>query len=214
MKTILTISIFILSFVACETRQQKDVIARSPKSKLIKAFEINESYNQIDQSTNDTLQENLNPIRENFKKINSIKNDNWSSITTKFLEGTTEGGEVKYYRWNNNLDKIVTKEYGETFQILTEYYLLNGQLSFVFEKGLKYNRSIWKNRADKDDEEVFDIKKSEIEENRTYFENGKIIFQITKNGNALLFTEEYLKRSKTEILNNFNSLIKTEKAKE
>lgn len=47
---------------------------------------------------------------------------------------STEGGEAKYYYQKNKLEKIITRIFGESGQILTEYYLLNGQLSFVYEK--------------------------------------------------------------------------------
>lgn len=93
---------------------------------------LKETFNEEDLPANDYLTDRLKPIRENFKRINSITN--WTSIDTEELSESTEGGEAKFYYQNGQLEKIVTRHYGETFQLLTEYYLLNGQLSFVFEK--------------------------------------------------------------------------------
>ena len=116
-----------------------------------------------DSTTNESLSDRLMPIKENFKRINTITN--WTAIDTKSLWESLEGGEIKYYYQNENLEKIITKHYGEMFQQLTEYYILNGQLSFVYTKHYKYY-------------ETFGLENAQIFENRSYFENGKLIYQI------------------------------------
>ena len=73
------------------------------------------------------MTERFKQIRANFKRINSIAN--WTNIDTKELWETTEGGEAKYYYQNGQLEKIVTLQFGETLQQLTEYYLMNGQIT-------------------------------------------------------------------------------------
>ncbi len=214
MKELLIITLIIFSLVDCESTGQKANIRQeyaekgSPNKKEKDSFLIKESFNQVDKPTNEYLIERLKPIRENFKRINSIQMNDWSSVVTQYLEGTNEGGEVTYYHWNNELDKIVTKEYGETFQVLTEYYLMNGKLSFVYQKVLKYNRSIWKQKPEQDDKEVFDIAKSEIEETRSYFENGKLINQISSEDCGSPFSEEYLQEQQKEFIYNFNRVLK------
>ena len=118
----------------------------------------------------------LMPIKENFKRINSIAN--WTSIDAKGLWESIEGGEIKYYYQNDILEKIVTRHYGEMFQRLTEYYSLNGQLSFVYVKHYRYYKT-------------FDFENSEIFEHRSYFENGVMIHHISDQSEASPFSDYY-----------------------
>jgi hypothetical protein len=143
------------------------------------------------------------PVKENFKRINSIAV--WTKVVKKDLEASAEGGEAAFYYLNEKLEKITTRHYGETFQKLTEYYLLNGALSFVFEKTMKYNRPFYYDTAAmiaNNDNQVFDIKKSELDEIRSYFANGKLIQQF--NSTAGLPAEQ------KRILNEFADLRKME----
>lgn len=218
MKKEIYILIIFISF-GCQTRGQKAEKKRDKtqleetKNKSKDSFLLKETFNQVDNPTNEFLTEKLKPIRENFKRINSISRDNWSSIVTQELEGTNEGGEVTYYHWNNLLDKIVTKEYGETFQVLTEYYLLKGKLSFVYQKALKYNRPIYHDSIgmkEMNDNKTFNIDKSDIEETRNYFENGKLINQINNQDCGSPFSVEYLLEQQKEFIYNFNRVSKQE----
>jgi len=167
------------------------------------------SYKQNDIPVNEYLAERLKPIRQNFKDINSITN--WTSIDTQNLWLTTEGGKAKFYYENENLTKIITRQYGETFQKLTEYYLLNGKLSFVFEKSYKYNRPIYYDSTEmkeNNDKETFDFEKSEIQEDRSYFEEGKLIRKIESGDCGAPFASEYLLAEQKRIKDNFEKLIK------
>ena len=115
------LGLILISFTSCETKSQIDNKNFDKKTNVIKdSFKIAVSNNQIDNPVNEYLTEILKPIIENFKRLNSIDNGNWSSLVTKELDGTNECGEVTYYHWNNEFDKIVAKEYGESFQVLTE----------------------------------------------------------------------------------------------
>ena len=62
--------------------------------------------NLQDSTVSKSLSDKLNLIRENFKRINSTTN--WTSIVTKSLWESPEGGEIKYYYQNDQLEKIVT----------------------------------------------------------------------------------------------------------
>ncbi len=159
------LGVILFSLTSCETKTQTED-KKSTKIKVSKTSKlIPESKNQTDIPVNDTLTTILKPIRENFRRLNSIEYGNWSSVFTKEMEGTTEGCEVTFYHWNADLDKIVTKEYSETFQVLTEYYFLNGNISFVLQKTLNYNRPIYQNNAKMEeinDNEAFDLSKSKI----------------------------------------------------
>lgn len=122
----------------------------------------------------------LKPIKENFKRINSITK--WDKIERKdVFDKSSEGGEVSYYYSDNKLEKIVAIYYGESGKYISEYYLLDDTLSFVFEQEHRYNRPIyWTPETAKEngDSEAFDLKKSQISEIRSYFEKGKIIYQL------------------------------------
>jgi len=125
----------------------------------------------------------LKPIKENFKRINSITK--WEKIERKdVFDKSSEGGEVSYYYSDNGLGKIIVIYYGESGKYISEYYLLDNTLSFVFEQEHRYNRPIyWTPETAKKngDSEAFDLKKSQISEIRSYFENGKIIYQLPEN---------------------------------
>jgi hypothetical protein len=177
-------------------------------------IELKETFNQENIPVNDYLTERLKPIRANFARINLITD--WTSINKKDLRETTEGGEGVYYYLNKRLEKIVIREYGEMFQQLTEYYLIDNHLSFVFEKSYKYNRPIYydtKMMKENNDTEAFDFEKSEIIEDRSYFENGKLIHQLNNQDCGSQFADDYLLEEQQRILANFEQLMKLEKEK-
>ena len=134
----------ITTFISCRTKikavnpTQRDVL--SSKSVPLICDSIKESFSQIDILGNEYLTERLKPIRNNFKRITSI--NKWSSVITKDIWESIEGGEAKFYYSGGKLEKMTTRHFGETFQLLTEYYLLDGKLSFAFEKEYRYNRPV------------------------------------------------------------------------
>jgi hypothetical protein len=171
--------------------------------------ELKETFNQEDLPVNEYLTERLKPIRANFKRINSITN--WTTIKTKDIWETTEGGEAKFYYLNGQLEKITTRHFGETFQLLTEYYLLKGELSFVFAKSYKYNRPMYYDSThmkENNDTEAFDFEKSEIVEDRSYFENGKLLDQLNNQDCGSPFADDYLLEEQKRIKADFDKLIK------
>ncbi|MEO6254797.1 MAG: hypothetical protein ABIO79_15915 [Ferruginibacter sp.] len=96
----------------------------------------------------------------------------------------------------------MTRHYGETFQQLTEYYLLKGQLSFVFEKSYKYNRPIYYDSAS----QAFDFEKFEIIEDRSYFENRKLIHQVNNQDCGSPFADNYLLEEQKRLNPDFDKL--------
>ena len=150
------------------------------------------------------MTERLKPIRANFKRINSISE--WEAIYKKDLLESTEGGEAKFYYSHEQLEKITTRHFGETLQQLREYYLLNGQLSFVFEKSYNYNRPIYYDTTtmkENNDREAFDFEKSEIIEDRSYFEKGKLLHQINNQDCGSPFADDYLLGEQKRIKSDF-----------
>ena len=172
-------------------------------------IELKKTFNQEDLSVNKYLTERLNPIRANFKRINSIAN--WTTIKIKDIWETTEGGEAKFYYLKGQLEKISTRHFGETFQLLTEYYLLTGKLSFVFAKSYKYNRPMYYDSThmkENNDTEAFDFEKSEIIECRSYFENRKLLHQLCNQDCGSPFADDYLLEEQKRIISDFEKLIK------
>lgn len=171
------------------------------------------SFRQEDTAYNEYLAAKLKPIRENFNRINSISI--WTSVDKKELEETTEGGEATFYYSNGILEKIVTRHFGESFQQLTEYYLLNGQLSFVFEKSYKYNRPIYydsNSMRENNDTQSFDFDKSEIIEDRSYFDKGKLIHQVNNQDCGSPFANDYLLTQQKRISADFDKLKQIKKS--
>ena len=215
------LSFSILLFLGCGVNNNNPVTTDSSTKSTSKTdslqrdtFQLRETFNQEDLPVNEYLTEELIPIRANFKRINSISD--WTNIKTKDIWETTEGGEAKFYYLNGQLEKITTQHFGETFQKLIEYYLLNGQLSFVFEKSYKYNRPIYHDSAamkEMNDTETFDIEKSEIIEDRSYFDHGKLIHQISSRNSGSSFGDSYLLEEQKRIQTDFAKLIKLDRIK-
>jgi hypothetical protein len=171
---------------------------------------LQETFKEEDVIVNEYLTSELRLIRVNFKRINSIAK--WSKIDKIDIWESTEGGQATYYYSENKLEKIVVRHFGETFQHLAEYYLLYGELSFVFDKSFKYNRPIyWDSIAMKEnnDNQVWDFEQSEIIEERTYFKNGKVIHQLNNQDCGSPFAEDYLKEEQDRLITEFNKLIKS-----
>ncbi|MCL1690749.1 hypothetical protein [Elizabethkingia anophelis] len=167
------------------------------------------SFNKEDIPVNEYLTDKLKPIRDNFKRINSI--EKWSVIKQQDLFESAEGGEAKYYYQKNKLEKIITRIFGESGQTLTEYYLLNGQLSFVYEKNYKYNRPLYydtKAMKENNDTEAFDFDKSEITENRGYFVNGKLIHILNSEDCGAPYSSDYIAEEQKSILSEYSKLLK------
>lgn len=175
---------------------------------LMDSIQLPETFNKEDSPANDYLSEQLKPIRKNFKRINSIAT--WTVVDSRELSGSTEGGEAKYYYQGKDLQKITARHYGESFQTLTEYYLSKGRLSFVFKRLYKYNRPLYYDTAamkENGDTEAFDFKKSEIIEQRSYFEESKLLHQICSDDCGAPFDEMYLQKEGKEIIRDFQGLV-------
>ena len=199
-------AIFIIS---CESinkniSQQNDLTLFAIDS-FENVIQLQETFKEESDPEEEFSADKLKRVQENTKRINSIKN--WSLIDEKELWETSfetlEGGLAKFYYKDGRLEKIVTRMFGETFQQITEYYLLNEQLSFVFEKSYIYNRPVYYDSVsmkENNDNEVFELEKSKMIEDRTYFENGKRFHHTTRETDVYSpfddkwFREEYKSR--------------------
>lgn len=171
---------------------------------------IGETCNDKDTTGSKSLKNRIKPIQANFKRINSVTK--WTSVKKKDIEGeSAEGGEATFYYTDKGLQKVIAKHYGEMGQKLTEYYLLNGQLSFVFEKEYKYNRPLFydaKAMKENNDTEAFDLKKSKITMTRNYFENGNIILITNTTGRGFNISADYPAEQEKNLAESFKKLLK------
>lgn len=176
---------------------------------------IKESLNEEDIVPNEDLKDRLKPIQANFKRINSI--NQWTVIKKKGIEGeSAEGGEATYYYKNKRLEKVIARHYGEMGQVLIEYYLLNGKLSFVFEKDYQYNRPLFydvKAMKENNDTEAFDFNKSEITETRNYFEGGALLHIVDSQDCGAPFSGDFMRQQDKSLKDDFKRLLKLEKEK-
>ncbi|WP_246008619.1 hypothetical protein [Chryseobacterium lactis] len=190
--------------ITCHFSSAKGLVQNSVEDTL----KIKASFNEEDTEAHEYLKDRLKPIQTNFKRINSIKN--WSAVKSKNIEGeSAEGGEARLYYQNKRLEKIIARHYGEMGQLLVEYYLLNGKLSFVFEKEYKYNRPLFydqKAMKENNDTEAFDFKKSEITETRNYFEKGNLIHIVNSQDCGAPFSGDYVREEEKRIIEDFKRL--------
>jgi hypothetical protein len=174
---------------------------------------IKESFNDEDVVPNEYIKDRLDPIRANFKRINSITK--WTRIKQKDIEGVSaEGGEATFYYQKKRLEKIIARHYGEMGQLLIEYYLFNGKLSFAFEKEYRYNRPLFydvKVMKENNDTEAFDFKKSEITEARYYFLNARLIHIIDSQDCGAPFSADYIAEEEKRMKEDFKKLLHLEK---
>ena len=205
---VLFILLIAISFIYAENLQHG--FSSSSVDRMGDTIRIKESYKEKDTDANEYLKDRLKPIQYNFKRINSITN--WTSIKKQNIEGeSAEGGEATYYYKNKRLEKIMARHYGEMGQTLVEYYLLNGKLSFVFEKDYKYNRPLFydvKAMKENNDTEAFDFEKSEIMETRNYFEKGNLIHIVNSQDCGAPFSGSYISEEEKSIKEDFKRLLK------
>ena len=154
---------------------------------------------------NDLHPEALNTIQDNVHRINE-KTD-WTRIEIIAVEESTEGGEVAQYWSGDYVEKVVVRHFGETYQVITEFFALNGKLSFVFEKTFRYNRPFYYDStamAENNDTEYFDFEKSEIREIRSYVVEGVLVEHLDSNNPDAEFSTELLSDKATELKSDWN----------
>lgn len=201
------IILFSLSFVYAQKSRDQASVFFNTKADTVK---IGETLIDKDTTGSKSLKNRIKPIQANFKSINSVTK--WTAVKKKDIEGeSAEGGEATFYYTDEGLQKVIAKHYGEIGQKLTEYYLLNGQLSFVFEKEYRYNRPLFydtKAMKENNDTEAFDLKKSQITMTRNYFENGNIIMITNTTGRGFSIGADYPAEREEKIREDFKRLLK------
>ena len=152
--------------------------------------------------------------RADYKRINSI--NRWTSVISRDVTRALEGGEAYFYFTGTRLEKIIVRDYGETYQQLTEYYLRNSQLSFVVEERATYNVPFYIDSAvavAAGETEFFDIQKSDISETRSYFERGLLRYQVSNHECGALNAASFVREEERRFAKEFASLLKKVKEK-
>lgn len=134
-----------------------------------------------------TEKESIDSIRRQFKWINEQTDFTISELNNEdYLEHMPDnGGQLKGYFKNDTLYKIV-EWFGPSYAIMiTEYYLWNNELIFVYDIEKNFNQII-----DSTDGFIgFDYSKTEIKyESRHYFVNGQEIKKIEKGKRLMEFS--------------------------
>jgi len=195
----------LLSIFLCILLYSPSSFAQTSNGELLK-----ENYNATDLVVNDYLITELEPIRANFKRITSL--NSWDKVIEVELNESTEGGIARIYRGIDGPEKLVVRHYGELFQSITEYFILDYELSFVIERTLKYNRPIYYDSLamlEMGDTEFFDPKKADLEEFRSYFLEGKLAHQLHNKDCGTAFDANYLDEENTRIWREFVELWET-----
>jgi hypothetical protein len=131
----------------------------------------------------DNRPEKFKLIEENYSRISSIQN--WAETDTIFIEEeSVEGGEAIFFFKEKKLLKIHKLNFGEMSRWLKEYYFQDGNLSFVVERQYQYNRHFL--------DPEFDFDKSEIIEDKSYFDDGVLSHQANNQDCGSPFSKEYL----------------------
>lgn len=170
---------------------------------LSNVFAFTKAFSQAE------LKDDMQYIRSKFKQINlSIKEKRLEVI--EFYNESAEGSKVVSYRSEHIIDKILVTFYRENGKLIQEYYFDKDGLIFVFDRKYTYNRPIYLNgtsEANKGDE-VFDFKKSIVQENRYYFTKNKLIRWIDSHGIAIYKNEKRYQIKESIILEDIAELIK------
>jgi len=151
-------------------------------------YNLKETYNEEDISVKEYLIKELNPIRENFRRINSISD--WDTVLKRVVPPAEK---LRFYFTGKKLEKVISRNGDGINQELTEYYLLRGELSFVYEKYF-----------DKED----NFEKPEIVETKYYFGKGKLLHMANSHDCGAPFADDYLLNEEKRIKKHFEQLLK------
>jgi len=147
-------------------------------------------------------------IRKEYKNIR----DALPSLKKAQLElsgYSAEGGRATAYSDSRKDIRLIRVElYGESGKMFEEFYYRNGSLIFAFYESHRYNVPFYVTpEVAKDAGGVaFDPKKTEITEDRYYFENGRMLRWIDENKRDVGTTSQEFRDSEKAILRFSNEL--------
>jgi hypothetical protein len=122
----------------------------------------------------ETMEDVLLKIRKEYGRINA--DTGHMRVVNENLEGpSAEGGKIVKYYSKDTLRKAILVFNGEKGKMIIEYYYLNRQLFFSFEKNTWYDKPM----------AVKGAKITKAEENRLYFNKLKLIRWANKKGKLI-----------------------------
>ena len=209
MKPLLIVMVISTTFCHCSENklQQKEATITAPLTTLVKEDTAINHGLTLDLEYEKYPREKLKPIIIKFLSINA--SNNWDSIKTVDLYGSSEGGEATFYFKDKQIQKAISKYYGETGREIKEYYLNNDSLIFVYETTYKYNRPIYfdsSKMVETKDTAAFEMDETAVVEERSYFINARLVHQSNNQDCGSPFEESYLKEEQARIKNEFQSL--------
>jgi len=132
-------------------------------------------------------------IKEIETKYHLIRDNRnkYDTTSIELLEKSTEGVATTGYFDGQNIKLITIIYFGETGKSELEYYFSMGDLFFAFEKQYKYNRPIYwdkKQMEDNDDTETFDPKKTIVSKDKYYFHKEKLFLWLDNQNKEVNLT--------------------------
>jgi hypothetical protein len=137
-----------------------------------------------------TEEELVTKIREQFKNTNANLNG-YELLQKDIYTESTEGGLIKLYVSEGETVMMHCEFYGEGGNLMEEFYFWNGQLYFVYTVQELYDRPIYMEGS----------QVSEKNENRYYFDNGKMIRWLDEKKQKVNITSEAFIKAEKEMLN-------------
>lgn len=168
--------------------QTKNEISKSLKQKGIKNLKMQ----QVDRFDKEKA---VLHIRELFNKINE-QAKNAEIIEKDMMGESTEGGQLKAYKYAGEIIKLIMLSFGENGKVAKEYYFENQQLIFAFTKEEYYDRPMY----------VLGSKISKTVENRYYFYNEELFKWLNPEKNEVNLST--IENTSEEILNEAKSYLK------
>ncbi len=157
------------------------------------------AFSHFISASNDSI---IKSIRAKYVKINAsvpqcrrVVKDIWGE--------SLEGAEMDAFYQGQELQLVIVHHFGEMYQTFTEYYYEQGKAFFVYQRSFQYNRPMyWDSITAKANQDtvVFNFYKSRLEENRYYFNNGKLIRWINEFKKEVPPGTEDYKREEKEVL--------------
>jgi len=115
-------------------------------------------------------------IRKKFTEIENDYSSKYKRVEKELNDYSTEGGTATMYYNIDQIRKVKISFYGETGKSITEYYIWDNKVFFMFRKSYYYNSPIYFIKdIPEEGIEAFDEKKTEVFEDRYYFSSEKLI---------------------------------------
>jgi len=114
----------------------------------------------------------------------------YKKVTKDVDDISLEGAQATFYRSGDDLRKVTTKMYGETYKATGEFYYRDGELIFGYIRHSQYDTQIGLSKP---------VKVIRVEDQRYYFKGGELI-RLTVGKRTLKSDEEKYSQLKDTII--------------